>query len=77
MKTGRYGSKNKEGFDCCVQITRKENKTTISTKGFGISVTSITMIPEEMMNEDTPVFAALTGNQCALTNICIKESKDS
>lgn len=60
-----------------MQITRKENKITINTKNFGISVTSITMIPEEMMNEDTPVFVAPTGDQCALTSIRIKESKDS
>ena len=48
----------------------------VSTKNLGLSVTSITIIPEEMMNENTPVFAALTGDQCALTDIRIKESKD-
>ena len=68
--------KNKEGFDCCVQIIRKGNKMTVSTKNLGLSVTSITVVPEEMMNENTPVFAALTGDQCALTDIRIKESKD-
>ena len=64
--------KNKEGFDCCVQIVRKDNKFTVSTKNFGLSVTSTTIIPEEMMNKNKPVFAALTGDQCALTNIRIK-----
>ena len=65
--------KNKEGFDCSVKITRKANKLTISTKNLGLSVTSATVVPEEMMNEDTNVYAALTGDQCALTNIRIQE----
>ena len=69
-----WKQKNKEGFDCSVRIRREENKITISTKNFGLSVTSITAIPEEMMKEDTPVFAALTGDQCALTNIRITGS---
>ena len=67
-----WKQKNKEGFDCIVRIIRRENKITISTKNFGLSVTSVTILPEEMMNEDTPVFAALTGDQCALTNIRIE-----
>ena len=67
--------KNKEGFDCAVLITRKENKILISTKNFGLSVTSITILPEEMMNLTTPIYMALTGDQCALTNIRITESK--
>jgi hypothetical protein len=61
--------KNKEGFDCSVRIVRKDNTITISTQNFGLSVTSSTIIPERMINKDTPVFAALTGDQCALTNI--------
>ena len=65
--------KNKEGFDCSVRIARKENKLTISTNNFGLSVASTTVVPEEMMNEGTPVYAALTGDQCALTNIRIAE----
>ena len=63
--------KNKEGFDCRVRIKRKENTITISTSNFGLSVTGITIIPEEMMKGDTPVYAALTGDQCALTDIRI------
>ena len=49
---------------------------TVSTKNLGLSVTSITVVPEEMMNENTPVFAALTGDQCALTNIRITDSPE-
>lgn len=66
--------KNKEGFDCAVQIKREKNTITISTRNFGLSVTSITMIPEAMMNGKTSVYAALTGDQCALTDIRIKKS---
>lgn len=68
--------KNKEGFECSVRIKRDGNKITVSTKNFGLSVTSVTVIPEEMIHEDTPVFAALTGDQCALTNIRIEDTKD-
>ena len=71
-----WKQKNKEGFDCSVRIRREENKITVSTKNCGLSVTSITVIPEQMMHEDTPVFVALTGDQCALTNIRIEELKD-
>ena len=71
-----WKQKNKEGFDCSVRIRREENKITVSTKNCGLSVTSVTIIPEEMMKEDTPVFVALTGDQCAITNIRIEEMKD-
>ena len=59
-----------------MQIAREKNKITISTSNLGLSVTSITILPEEMMNLKTPVYMALTGDQCALTNIRITESKD-
>ena len=55
-----------------MRITRKENKITVSTKNFGLSVTSITILPEEL-NAESPVYVALTGDQCALTNIRFKE----
>ena len=71
-----WKQKNKEGFDCAVRIRREENKITVSTRNFGLSVTSTTLIPKDLMNEDTPVFAALTGDQCAMTNIRIGEWKD-
>ena len=71
-----WKQKNKEGFDCSVLIIRKEDKVTISTKNFGLSVTSVTVLPEETMNGDTPVFAALTGDQCAMTNIRVEETRD-
>ena len=71
-----WKQKNKEGYDCSVRIRREENKITVSTKNCGLSVTSVMVIPEEMMREDTPVFVALTGDQCALTNIRIEETQD-
>ena len=71
-----WKKRNKEGFDCAVLIVRRGNKISISTNNLGLFVTSITTLPEEVMKSKTPVYAALTGDQCALTNIRIKESKD-
>ena len=66
--------KNKEGFDCTVQIAREKNKITISTSNLGLSVTSITILPDAAVNAEKPVYAALTGDQVALTNIRIKRT---
>ena len=70
-----WKEKNREGFDCTVRIIREGNKITVSTRNFGLSVTGITTLPEEAAGTGTPIFAALTGDQCALTNIRIREGK--
>ena len=68
-----WKEKNKEGFDCTVRIIREGNKITVSTRNFGLFVTGVTTLPEEAAGAGTQVFAALTGDQCALTNIRIRE----
>ena len=58
---------NKAGYDCSVLFSRAENKITVSTKNLGLSVRSTVTLPED----GGTVYAALTGDQCALTNIRI------
>jgi hypothetical protein len=60
---------NKEGYDCTVIFTREGRKITVSTKNLGLDVKNVTMLPEA--DENDTVYAALTGDQCALTDIRI------
>ena len=61
---------NKKGMDCTVHFKRKGNSITMHTVNGGIAIKSVTKI-----NEDVPGFyVALTGDQCALTNIRINAS---
>ena len=56
---------NKKGMDCTVHFKRKGNSITMHTVNGGIAIKSVTKI-----NEDVPGFyVALTGDQCAITNI--------
>ena len=58
---------NKEGMDCKIELHREGNKITVATENGGISIRSVTEI-----KVDTPeVYVALTGDQCAITNIKI------
>ena len=70
-----WKKKNREGFDCTVSVVREGNRITVSTRNFGLSVTGTTILPEEAAGAGIQVFAALTGDQCALTNIRIREGK--
>lgn len=58
---------NKDGMDVEVEIRKKGNKITVITENQGVSVRSVTNI------KDNPpqVYAALTGDQCAITDIHI------
>ena len=58
---------NKEGMNCKIELHREGNKITVTTENGGISIRSVTEI-----KVDTPeVYVALTGDQCAITNIKI------
>ena len=59
---------NRKGFDCSVDIRRKGNKIILTTENGGIAIRSITTI-KEMPPE---IYVAITGDQCAITNIRIK-----
>ena len=60
--------KNKEGFDCVVTISRKGNKITMHTENLGILINSETEIRDSVKD----VYIALTGDQCAITNIRVE-----
>ena len=56
---------NKDGFDCHVNLKREGKVITVFTENGGILVKSTTTI----RTDDDKVYVALTGDQCALTNI--------
>ncbi len=61
---------NKAGFDCEVSFERNGNLVILKTGNKGIDINNVTKI------NDAPdkIYIALTGDQCAITNIRIKES---
>lgn len=62
--------KNKEGYECSVQVRRRGNRVVLSTENLGIAIENITVLKE---GEDT-VYVALTGDQVALTDIRIESA---
>ena len=58
---------NKKGYDCTVSFRREGNQLTVVTQNHGISIKNVTMLPEDRPE----VYAALTGDQAAITNIRI------
>ena len=62
---------NREGLDCTVTFRREGNVITTETENLGISIKNVTRITEKT---DT-VYAALTGDQVALTDIRISAGK--
>ncbi|MBO4532770.1 MAG: HD domain-containing protein [Treponema sp.] len=59
---------NRIGFDSKVFIQRKANVITVTTENGGISIKNTTTLDQDIKD----VYVALTGDQCALTNIRIK-----
>ncbi len=56
---------NKKGMECEVEFKKKGNKITVTTENGGIFMSNTTTV-----DKDTDVvYAALTGDQCALTDI--------
>ena len=64
-----WKTQNKQGLDWTVTIERKKNKLIIKSEKLGISICSTSVI----LNDSGPVYAALTGDQCAITDIHITE----
>ena len=61
---------NKKGMDCSVTVKHKGNTVTLKTENAGIDITNITTIKDG----SSYVYVALTGDQCAITNIRVKDS---
>ncbi|MCR5267115.1 MAG: HD-GYP domain-containing protein [Lachnospiraceae bacterium] len=59
---------NKKGFDCVVSFTRYENTIAMMTENFGIAIKNTTIVTGNVGE----LYVALTGDQCALTNIRIE-----
>ena len=59
---------NKEGMECSVRLVKKGNRIIVNTENLGIAIDNTTFISD---GTDT-VYAALTGNRIALTDIRIK-----
>ena len=66
-----WKQRNKDGIDCAVAFAREGNRVTVSTKNLGLFVKDVTTIPDEQAEGKKTVYAALTGDQCALTDIRI------
>ena len=60
---------NKAGMDCTVKIRRDGSRVTMETSNLGIAIDSVTIIKENV----SELYVALTGDQCALTNIRIRK----
>ena len=63
-----WKTKNKSGLDCELTYHKEKGKVIITTEYCGLSIRSVTTY-EETVPE---VYTALTGDQCAITNIRIK-----
>ncbi|MBR6836322.1 MAG: diguanylate cyclase, partial [Oscillospiraceae bacterium] len=63
-----WKTKNKSGLDCELTYHKEKGKVIIKTEYCGLSIRSVTTY-EETIPE---VYTALTGDQCAITNIRIK-----
>ena len=59
----------KKGIDCEVTFTRKGNTITTVTENMGIYIKNVTVLSDD---DTKDIYAALTGDQVALTDIRIK-----
>ncbi len=59
----------KDGFDCTVTFEKKDNTVTVRTVNDGIYIKSTT----EILCRQDKLYATVTGDQCAITNIRIRK----
>ncbi|MBR6338023.1 MAG: HD domain-containing protein [Ruminococcus sp.] len=60
---------NKQGFDCTMTITREGGNITVATENAGI----ILKTTAKLTGINSTVYAAITGDQCAITNIRVNK----
>ena len=63
-----WKEENKKGLDCKVIIKRENNKIIMQTENLGLKIKSESTI----LNEPKKLYVALTGDQCAITNVHVK-----
>ena len=55
----------KEGLDCEVHVRREGSLLIVTTENLGVMIRSVTTL----LRETEDVYVALTGDQCAITDI--------
>ena len=60
---------NQQGMECEVSLEKKNGRVITTTENLGIHIENVTEIDENL----GPVYVALTGDQCALTDIRIHQ----
>ena len=61
----KWKERNKHGLECLIYFSKKGNKVTVTAEDAGIIIKNTTVIDKA----DGEVYAALTGDQCVLTDI--------
>ena len=64
-----WKEKQKQGVECNSKIFREGNKITVLTENEGVHLKNVTRIDVEVPK----IYAALSGDQCALTEIKVKK----
>ena len=63
-----WKEKNKEGYECTVQIVKKSDTVTVTTENLGVLIENTTKIFDAVKD----VYVTLTGDEVALTDIRIR-----
>lgn len=66
-----WKARNKEGIDCTFSFERKDNVITVTTENNGISVKATA----DITDTDKNIYAAVTGDQCVVTDIRIIQNQ--
>ncbi len=68
-----WKEKNREGFNSTVFLEKDRDVVTLTTENLGVSVRNVTTIPDKTAD----IYVALTGDQCALTDIRVRSGEGS
>ncbi|MBR1861112.1 MAG: HD domain-containing protein [Lachnospiraceae bacterium] len=63
-----WKGKNRQGMECEVLVEKRGRKVIITAENLGIRLENITELPDD----NAPVYVALTGDECALTDIRVR-----
>jgi hypothetical protein len=64
-----WKEENKKGIDVCININRRGNRIVMTTENMGLYLKNTTNI----LDKNDQIYVALSGDQCALTDIRIKK----